>query len=84
MDRKIAPSSKLIDKIDLVKPDVNYLDNGIPVYIINLGKQDVIKIEFVFNAGTWYEKHPLIAGFTNELCTAGTTSYNSEQIADIY
>ena len=68
------------------------LDNGIPLYIINAGKQEVVKIEFIFNAGinslflptsNSLLPTPLLPKLTLEMLTEGTETYSSEEIADI-
>lgn len=83
MNRKIVPKTKEIEGIDLVLPEKKLLDNGIPVYIISAGMQEVSKIEFIFKAGTWYSSFPLAAKFTSDMLTAGTESYTANKIAEI-
>ena len=39
----------------MVKAEKRLLSNGIPVYFVNAGTQDVVKIDFVFEAGTWFQ-----------------------------
>ena len=43
------------------------LDNGVEVYAINGGAEDVLQIEWVFYAGNWFEEKNLIAASTNYL-----------------
>lgn len=82
MNRKISPSIK--DAIDYkltLKPYENYsLDNGIPVYAINAGAQDVLQIEIVFYAGNFFEQQKGIAVATNFLLRNGTTNRTAFQI----
>lgn len=82
IDRTIAPTLQQIEKIELIQAQKHELNNGIPAYIINAGTQDVVKIEFIFNAGGWYENKPLLADSCNSLLNAGTNQFNSEQLAD--
>ena len=56
LDRKIPPPIKLDAPIRLKRPDEYTLDNGIKVYGINTGSQEVIKLEVVYRAGRPYEK----------------------------
>jgi len=44
-NRSKAPLIKQIGKIDLPRPNKYFLDNGIPVYEINKGTQEIVKIE---------------------------------------
>ena len=59
----------------------NYvLDNGVEVYTINAGAEEVIQLEWVFRAGNWFEKKNLIAASTNFLLKNGTNTKNAFQI----
>ena len=51
LDRTKAPKTHQINSLELPKPDIFYLDNGIPVYVTNLGTQEVVRMEMVFYAG---------------------------------
>lgn len=83
-NRSKAPSIKVVDTIELHQPTLHHLKNGIPVYEINLGSQQVIKLELVFKAGRWYEKDKLIAKTTSQLLKAGSIKHNAEQMADFF
>ncbi len=82
MNRKTAPFIKdAIDYSLALKPyDLHFLDNGVPVYAINAGAQDVLQIEMVFYAGTFYEQQNGVASATNFLLRNGTTSRTAFQI----
>ena len=82
IDRKTPPAIKRIERLHLPKPQKIKLSNGIPVYIINMGTQDVLKMQLVFNAGRPYEKKRLVAKATSRLIKEGTTHYNSAAIAE--
>ncbi len=82
INRKIKPEIKPVDRIDLYEPEKITLDNGIPVYLINTGTQELIKVDFIFNAGKWYEEQLLLASFTNNMLKEGTKKYSSQEIAE--
>lgn len=84
INRKIAPKIFLVEEINLPKPSTTQLDNGIPVYIINMGKIDAIRIEVIFNAGRPYEHKPTVARATAALLKEGTKSHTSSEIAEIF
>ncbi|MGN6493512.1 MAG: M16 family metallopeptidase [Agriterribacter sp.] len=75
LDRRTAPSIK--DAIDYsleLKPYTKYvLDNGVNVYSVDAGAEEVIQVELVFKAGNWYENQNLLATATNHLLKNGTT-----------
>jgi len=82
IDRKQAPAFKTIDKIDITKAKLDVLDNGIKVYTLNSGSQELTKIEFIFKAGMYYQKQPLVASAANNLIETGTKNYTANQISD--
>ncbi|MBM3434856.1 MAG: insulinase family protein [Bacteroidetes bacterium] len=80
INRKTQPKINLLDNFNFQAPEFFKLDNGIPVYQIHTGTQDITKIEFIFKAGSWFEEKPLIAKFTNKMLKEGTRSFTSEQL----
>lgn len=81
-NRTIAP--KIIDPVEFdlhLKPyEKKTLDNGIEVYAIDAGAEEVLQIEWVFFAGNWYEQQNMIAATTNFLLKNGTTNKTAFQI----
>jgi predicted Zn-dependent peptidase len=51
---------------------------------MNAGAQDVVMVEWVFDAGNWYDKQPMVAATTNFLIKNGTTSKSAYQINDFF
>lgn len=82
LNRKIAPKFREIEKINFSLPSEKKLDNGIPYIEFNLGSQELIKIEFVFSAGSKYQEKPLVAGLTSSMLKEGTSSKSSLEIAN--
>ncbi len=74
VDRKQAPAIHDAVEFDLkLKPyDYFSLDNGVPVYAIDAGAQDVLMVEWVFYAGNWYEQQNIVAATTNFMLKNGT------------
>lgn len=83
LDRTIAPTSKEITNINFSLPQTWKLNNNIPVYEYNLGAQDVVTIEFSFNAGTKFQDKSLVASTVINLMKEGTEKYTSKEIADL-
>jgi predicted Zn-dependent peptidase len=75
INRIIAPPIKDAVEFELtLKPyEKSVLDNGIEVYAIDAGAEEVLQIEWAFFAGNWYEKQNLVATATNFLLKNGTT-----------
>src|SRR5688572_27511637 len=82
LNSKEAPYIK--DAVDFklqLKPYQKFvLDNGIDVYAINGGAEDVVQIEWVFYAGNSFEDKNLIAASTNYLLKNGTSEKNAFQL----
>ena len=82
LDRKIPPAIKRIKSLHLPLPQQMVLSNGIPVYITNMGTQDVVKMQIIFDAGRPFEAKQLVARTTSRLLREGTSNYSSAEIAD--
>ena len=81
-DRKQAP--EIVDAVNFdlrLKPaDKFTLDNGVEVYAVNAGAEEVLSFEWVFFAGNWYEEQNLVAATANYLLRNGTSKKNAFQI----
>lgn len=84
MNRTIAPEIKTPDSINLIDTHKITLDNGLPVYIINAGDEEIVKIDFIFEAGKWYEKKNLLADLVNRMMREGVKGKSGKDIADIF
>ena len=82
MNRAEAPAFKSVVDIDFIKAEKHQLSNGIPVFVINAGEQELIRIEFIFGNINWDASKPLLATATNTLLNDGTHSLNGAEIAD--
>jgi zinc protease len=84
MDRKKAPV--IVDAVDFqlkLKPYQKFvLDNGVEVYTIDAGAEEVMAIEWVFNAGNSQEDKNLVAATTNFLLRNGTAKRSAFEIND--
>ena len=49
------------------------MKNGVEVYAIDAGAEEVMSLEWVFFAGNWYEEQNLVAATTNFLLKNGTS-----------
>jgi zinc protease len=81
-DRKQAPA--IVDAVDFdlkLKPaDRFILRNGVEVYSVNAGAEEVLSLEWVFFAGNWQEEQNLVAATANFLLRNGTTTRTAFQI----
>jgi zinc protease len=86
LDRTIAPPIKDAVEFNLQLKPYNHftLDNGVPVYSIDAGTQEVLQIELVFYAGNWFEKNKCVASATNYLLKNGTTTQTAFEISEAF
>ena len=81
-DRKQSPL--IVDAVDFqltLKPCQKYvLDNGVEVYTVDAGAEEVMLTEWVFFAGNAQEEQNLVAATTNFLLRNGTTTKTAFQI----
>ena len=76
LNRKIAPPIKDAVEFELILPPYKkyVLSNGVEVYAIDLGDVDAMMINWIFDAGNWYEKKNGIAAAVSALLKNGTTA----------
>ncbi len=89
LNRSLAPHIKdaVEYSISLKSPAVFKLDNGVDVYSVQAGTEEVVQIEWVFKAGNWFEEKKLVASAANFLMKNGTTSksaYEINEFVDFY
>lgn len=84
LNRKQAPRIKDAIEFDLtLKPyEKLVLDNGIEVYAVHAGPEELMQIEWVFSAGNWYESQNGIAAATNYLIKNGTKDKSAYEISE--
>lgn len=82
LNRTIAPPIKDAVHFNLqLKPYEHFtLDNGVPVYAVDGGVEDVLQLELVFYAGNWFEQQDLVASATNALIKNGTVNKTAFEI----
>lgn len=56
------------------------LSNGVPVYTVQAGSQEVLQVELLFFAGLWYEQQELLSATTNFLLKNGTKTKTAFQL----
>ncbi|MFA6923863.1 MAG: pitrilysin family protein [Bacteroidales bacterium] len=82
INRKSPPEYSRVEDICFTEPEKCLFDNNIEVFTLNIGMQDVVKIEFIFNAGMWEQDIPLVATACNSMLIEGTKKYTADEIAE--
>jgi zinc protease len=84
LDRTIAPDFKIIRSVNLPEPKTYTLDNGIPLHVINIGEQPVIRLECIFEAGNWFESSIGASYFAIKMLPEGTNWQTSQEISEAF
>lgn len=82
LDRINAPMSSSLDSINLIQGSSYTLRNGLPFHFINTPGCNVLKIDFVFNAGLRNQKMAGQATATGSMLSEGTSKFSAKELAD--
>jgi len=82
LNRISPPQIQTVKEIALPVIDKSNLSNGIPIFSINVGAQEVVKIQLVFKAGIWFQSRALEAFFTGQMLEEGSRHYTASEIAE--
>jgi len=82
LDRSQAPTivDFVIDKP--LQPKVLNTLSGVTIHILQNTIQPVVRVEFVFKAGKWYQSKAGVASLTAKILKEGTIHKTAKQIAD--
>ena len=84
LDRTVAPPFVKSTSFNLITPEETKLPNGVHLFFVPGGFQDVLKIELVFDAGRWFEDKLGAAYFACHLLSKGTKERSSFEIAQLF
>lgn len=82
IERVTAPVFRQVENIELIKAKPITLTNGLKMFSIEGGEQDLVRIEFIFNNIAYDSSRPLQAFATNTMLNDGTSELSSTEIAD--
>lgn len=81
LDRQTNPEFKEVEHINFIRAEKHQLDNKIPVFVINAGEQNLVRIEFIFKNVNWDPAKPLVTSATNTMLNDGTHALTGAEIA---
>ena len=82
IDRALAPVYGEVENIELIRAKPLVLANGLKLFSIDGGEQDLVRIEFIFSNTNYDSAKPLQTFATNTMLNDGTSELSSTQIAD--
>jgi len=81
LDRTKAPEAPRFQSFSIKQVDTSHV-GSIPVYFLKSGDQPIIRLEFVFKAGSWYENKNGLSFLTAKMLSEGSQNYSSKEIAE--
>ena len=82
LNRKDIPPVHPIESIDIPNPEIIKLRNGISLYKINVGDEEVIRLDILIGGGQHSQNKTLQSMFTNRMLREGCLGRSSQQIAE--
>jgi zinc protease len=78
--QRIQPPVFPVEKVVIPEAKSYILNNGVPVYTIEAGTEEIMRLEFIFKAGLVKESIPLLASTCNMMLSEGSENYSSEEL----
>ena len=82
IDRTQSPAYQSIQEVRLPTVQTQTLENGMLLHTVAIQQQPVLRLECIFEAGTWYETTTNTAFFAMKMLGEGTQSRTSSQISE--
>ena len=82
IDRSIAPESVDFASFEIKQASSDFLDNGLLVYYLQSGLQNILRLELVFAAGSWFESSKGLSYLSSKMMVEGSKSRTSKEIAE--
>jgi zinc protease len=82
LDRTQSPDFQRITSIQLPAVETTSLDNGLLLHLIAVSQQPILRLELIFDAGTWFETTPATSFFAVKMLGEGTATRTAAQISE--
>ena len=76
------PPLTIPDSIEIQLAEKVVVSNGTPIYVLNCPEYEVVRLSFVFHAGTITQARPFVASATANMLAEGSAKYSAQQIAE--
>jgi zinc protease len=80
LNRKEQPPLFIVSPGIIPEAERIVLRNGIIVYLINAGTEELMKFDLIFEAGQIEEKTPLLSSTVNSMLAEGTARFTAEEL----
>jgi predicted Zn-dependent peptidase len=78
--QRIQPPVFPVERVIIPEVKLLHLTNGVPVYVIDAGTEEIMRLEIAFGAGQVKEHLPLLSSTTNMMLSEGSQNYSSEEL----
>lgn len=82
LNRSLSPEIKQVEKFTYRQPRKLFLNNGVPVWLVEGGAQEILRVEFVFHSGSFHQQKPLQAYAATNLLKSGTKEKSAADISN--
>ncbi|MBL0071067.1 MAG: hypothetical protein IPP34_04275 [Bacteroidetes bacterium] len=82
ISRTTPPELKIPESVSVLKAEKIPVTNGLSLYVINSGTEDVVKLEIIFPAGCSDQMSYALSSTCHQLIDAGTNRMNAQTIAE--
>lgn len=82
--RNIPPKVWGVERVEYIEPGKHLLDNGVELFTLTSGDQEVVKLDFSFKAGNWYSTSKLDSSMAASMLQEGTASHDALTIANTF
>jgi len=73
-----------VDRVEYIEPIHHRLANGVDLFSLKSGDQEVVKIDFSFKAGSWYGHTRLDSTMAASMLQEGTKHHKASEIANTF
>jgi predicted Zn-dependent peptidase len=73
-----------VERVEYIEPGRHCLNNGIELFTLKSGDQEVVKIDFSISAGSWYAKSRLDGSMAASMLQEGTSKHKAIEIANTF
>ena len=80
--RSHVPAIQLPDHLVFKAPEKFNLSNGIPVYFLEGGTEEIVRLELLFLAGSYHQQKPLVTYLAANLLKAGAGNRTAGEISE--
>ncbi len=81
-ERTIQPPILPIEQIDIPEVEQYIMPNGVELHSLNMGNEDVVRLDIVVQSGKWDANRALETEFCNQILKEGAGILTSAQIAE--